>query len=136
MRTWRGRDRARGGGDPRALWAEARMDLDLAVERLPHYPDMVISRGQLELAISLHLAASDRRAGAGELGQAAADFDVALAAEPDNAVALAGRAQVRWQRGDVAGARADFERVRAVRPWLAVPLAQEVPGLARGQAAP
>ena len=49
----------------------------------------------------------------GDLAGAIADFDKALALDP-NVITYINRGLVRYQQGDRKGARADFERARAI----------------------
>lgn len=73
--------------------------LSRAIELNPDEPTMYCNRGWL-----LHLAARD--------DDALADLDRALALNAGYAKALHNRAFVRERRGDLAGARADYEQLR------------------------
>lgn len=55
----------------------------------------------------------------GDPEAAARDFDNAVAIDPASAVALAGRAELRVERGDLAGAAADLTRALEVEPRCA-----------------
>jgi tetratricopeptide (TPR) repeat protein len=82
MRTWRGIERGRAGGDPLPSWAAAEKDLDHAVEVFPRYTDPLVRRGVLRLERARHLG--DKR----ERERGLADLRRALAQEPDHREAL------------------------------------------------
>jgi tetratricopeptide (TPR) repeat protein len=94
----------------RALLLGAREDFDAALKVLDHARALAPARADL-----LVLTASAHRL-LGQTDRAEESVAAALSLEPDNPAALLERGIMRRLDGDKEGARADWERVRALAP--------------------